>query len=69
MTLDQIRVSRQITQAELATRAGVSRTVVWRAESGLPVRPLTVQKIRAALDYDGPIDGVLVYRGIGRRIK
>ncbi len=52
-----IRVNKalaNVTTAELARRAGVSRQVVWRWENGLPkVSPETAEKLtRALLERD-----------------
>jgi transcriptional regulator with XRE-family HTH domain len=65
-TLEQIRVSRQITQKELAARAGVSHPVVWRAESGRPIRPWAFEALCRALCVSSTeIVGVRIYRRLG----
>jgi transcriptional regulator with XRE-family HTH domain len=48
--IKQMRLSRNITQAELASRAGVDRTTVSRMESGRAATLLTLVQILRALD-------------------
>lgn len=52
-TLTAIRKSRQITQAELAQQAGLSRMTVQRLESnGLDPRLSTLQEMARVLDHE-----------------
>lgn len=46
------RLARQLTQAELASAVGLSRTTLNQLESGL-VRELGIRKIQSVLDYLG----------------
>lgn len=48
--IQDIRLIQRMTQTELAQRAGVAVTTVYRAEQGLPVRQSSLQKIAAAVD-------------------
>jgi transcriptional regulator with XRE-family HTH domain len=51
-TLTAVRKSRQMTQAELAQRAGLSRMTIQRLESnGLDPRLSTLQEMARVLDY------------------
>ena len=49
-SLRRIRLSRALTQTELAHEAGVSRNTIARAELGFPLRVTSLRKIARALD-------------------
>lgn len=48
--LRRIRDERSLTQQELATRAGVDRATVSRAERGFPIRAPILRKLARALN-------------------
>jgi transcriptional regulator with XRE-family HTH domain len=47
--LRSVRRRRALSQEELADKAGVARTTVWKAEADHEVRPVTVRKLARAL--------------------
>ena len=48
----QLRVTRRLTKAELARRAGISPLTVDRIEKGMPSQIATRRKILLALGFD-----------------
>lgn len=52
--LIQLRASRNLTQRAVGELAGIAERVVWKAEAGHPVRPLTAGRILRALEVELP---------------
>lgn len=51
-TVRELRLQKEISQADLARLAGVSWAVIYRAEQGLPIRLLSQAKIARALEVE-----------------
>lgn len=60
--LKRLRLSRNITQAQLAREAGVSRATIVRVEDGESVQMSTMVKLWRALDLLAAIDAALPER-------
>ncbi|HMJ34980.1 MAG TPA: helix-turn-helix transcriptional regulator [Baekduia sp.] len=60
--IERLRLSRNISQAELARQAGVSRATIVRVENGKSVQMSTTVKLWRALDLLAAIDAALPER-------
>lgn len=48
--LRQQRIASGLTTTELALKAGISRKTLWKAETGKPVKQVTIIKIKQILE-------------------
>ncbi len=68
-SITDLRLERNISQAELAARSGLSATTVVQAELGRAIFPSTLTKICRGLGVlPEDVDGVVTGRRLGRRV-
>lgn len=63
--LQRERLSRNLSQTQLATEAGVTRDTVRRLEAGESVSTLTLVRVLRALGMEGSLDALAPGRGPG----
>lgn len=68
--LIQLRAERNLTQAQLAARAGVSEMVVYKMEHGKPVAPESAERVFAVLGVQAhEVAGVVFSKPLAERVN
>lgn len=62
--LARLRIESELTQEELATKSGVSKSTVVRLESGMPVQTTTFVRILRTLHLLSSLDAVIIAESI-----